>query len=318
MVEDEEALGAFGKSQTYRSKEVNMAAEDFDDALVMFKLRSGKVRLADDKTLYIESVGDVVLKTYFGTSWTLKDVRSYGGFNANLQLSVAERLSRTFRAESTGIYAEALKMLWADSVSTAYLIYCIPYVPKGLRIPEEDEAMKMYIHRKWLRLNAIQSQVVLVDIPENLAENDSIVAEHRLSSKISQSLGGRLRDSIGMKIYQRVYGSRKKKAIIEKMVSLEKNQTCSLVRISAGKKASQILWMFKVKEEHNGRKRYKAKLVVKGFQQKRGVGDEREVEVLRSFNWPPSELITEDGVLPERGYSQFNDVSSGYLVSKVS
>ncbi|GJX94655.1 retrovirus-related pol polyprotein from transposon TNT 1-94 [Tanacetum coccineum] len=48
------------------------------------------------------------------------------------------------------------------------------------------------------------------------------------------------------------------------------------------------------------------------------VGDEREVKVLRSFNWPPSELITEDGFLPERGYSQFNDVSSGYLVSKVS
>ncbi|GKD63449.1 hypothetical protein Tco_1305557, partial [Tanacetum coccineum] len=48
------------------------------------------------------------------------------------------------------------------------------------------------------------------------------------------------------------------------------------------------------------------------------IGDEREVEVLRSLNWPPSELITEDGVLPERGYSQFNDVSSGYLVSKVS
>ncbi|GKA65522.1 hypothetical protein Tco_0765229, partial [Tanacetum coccineum] len=31
------------------------------------------------------------------------------------------------------------------------------------------------------------------------------------------------------------------------------------------------------------------------------VGDEREVEVLRSFNWPPSELITKDGVLLERG-----------------
>ncbi|GKD32558.1 hypothetical protein Tco_1248067, partial [Tanacetum coccineum] len=47
-------------------------------------------------------------------------------------------------------------------------------------------------------------------------------------------------------------------------------------------------------------------------------GDESEVEVLRSFNWPPSELITEDGVLPERGYSHFNDVTSRYLVSKVS
>ncbi|GJT03038.1 hypothetical protein Tco_0824207 [Tanacetum coccineum] len=33
------------------------------------------------------------------------------------------------------------------------------------------------------------------------------------------------------------------------------------------------------------------------------VGDEIEVEVLRNFNWPPSELITEDGFLPDRGYS---------------
>ncbi|GKB73085.1 DNA helicase [Tanacetum coccineum] len=31
-------------------------------------------------------------------------------------------------------------------------------------------------------------------------------------------------------------------------------------------------------------------------------GDESEVEVLRNFNWPPSELITEDGVLPHVPY----------------
>ncbi|GJV84977.1 retrovirus-related pol polyprotein from transposon TNT 1-94 [Tanacetum coccineum] len=37
--------------------------------------RSGKVHLADDKTLDIAGVEDVVLKTSFGTSWTLKDVR---------------------------------------------------------------------------------------------------------------------------------------------------------------------------------------------------------------------------------------------------
>ncbi|GJR75740.1 retrovirus-related pol polyprotein from transposon TNT 1-94 [Tanacetum coccineum] len=129
----EEALGAFGKSQTYSAedrykgrgydrgqeaeqKQVEImkdrrdkvqaeyhAARDSDDALVCcventvedrimdsgasfhatyckeelerFKLRSGKVRLADDKTLDIAGVGDVVLKTSFGTSWTLKDVR---------------------------------------------------------------------------------------------------------------------------------------------------------------------------------------------------------------------------------------------------
>ncbi|GJR85874.1 hypothetical protein Tco_0209885 [Tanacetum coccineum] len=46
------------------------------EELERFKLRSGKVRLADDKTLDIEGIGDVVLKTSFDTSWTLKDVRN--------------------------------------------------------------------------------------------------------------------------------------------------------------------------------------------------------------------------------------------------
>ncbi|GJV21851.1 hypothetical protein Tco_1370871 [Tanacetum coccineum] len=164
------------------------------------------------------------------------------------------------------------------------------------------------------------------------------------------------------------------------MVSREKNQTCSLVRISAIKKASQSLWMFRVKEEQDGSKRlvlsilaakdlHLEKIDVKTtflhggldediymtqsagkeenlvcklkkssdmakfnkpkwwfplvFEMKdrcsekqvlsyvltvgvtivediHQVSDEREVEVLRSFNMPPSELITEDGLLPER------------------
>ncbi|GJV43320.1 putative RNA-directed DNA polymerase [Tanacetum coccineum] len=100
------------KPVTSRDKEVNMAAGDYDDALVCcventiddrimdsgasfhatyckeelerFKLRSGKVRLADDKTLDIVGVGDVVLKTFFGTSWTLKDVRYIPGLKKRL------------------------------------------------------------------------------------------------------------------------------------------------------------------------------------------------------------------------------------------
>ncbi|GKA64623.1 putative RNA-directed DNA polymerase [Tanacetum coccineum] len=59
-----------------------------------------------------------------------------------------------------------------------------------------------------------------------------------------------------------------KKAINEEMVSLEKNQTWSLVRLPVGKKELQSKWVFRVKEEQDGRKRYKARLVVKGFQQK--------------------------------------------------
>ncbi|GJW59032.1 retrovirus-related pol polyprotein from transposon TNT 1-94 [Tanacetum coccineum] len=100
------------KPVTSRDKEVNMAAGDYDDALVCcventiddrimdsgasfhdtyckeelerFKLRSRKVRLADDKTLDIAGVGDVVLKTSFGTSWTLKDVRYIPGLKKRL------------------------------------------------------------------------------------------------------------------------------------------------------------------------------------------------------------------------------------------
>nr|GFA07906.1 retrovirus-related Pol polyprotein from transposon TNT 1-94 [Tanacetum cinerariifolium] len=76
----------------YEDKEVNMVARDYNDALVCcventiddriidygasfhatyckeelerFKLRSGKVFLADDKTLDIAGVRDVVLKTF--------------------------------------------------------------------------------------------------------------------------------------------------------------------------------------------------------------------------------------------------------------
>ncbi|GKE07347.1 hypothetical protein Tco_1399365 [Tanacetum coccineum] len=139
-----------------------------------------------------------------------------------LQFGVAEILGRTFRAESTGIRVEAPKMLWAYSVSTAYLIYRIPYVPIRLHIPEEewrgkdissDSDEMRYSFRDTKSHQVIRcrditfmdsicrarsatdssslakpiqkSQVVLVDIPENLAENDSIVAEYGLSSEIT-------------------------------------------------------------------------------------------------------------------------------------
>ncbi|GKE92098.1 retrovirus-related pol polyprotein from transposon TNT 1-94, partial [Tanacetum coccineum] len=155
-------------------------------------------------------------------------------------------------------------------------------------------------------IRRVTSQVVLVDIPENLAENDSIVAEHGLSSEITQSPGGspdtseesennrsfedsgRLDEEYSKYIassnkggsetpqvrrstrefrapiryspsanyllltnnsepesYSEALSSKEsvqwKKAINEEMVSLEKNQTCSLVRLPVGMKASQRL-----------------------------------------------------------------------------
>ncbi|GJY36504.1 retrovirus-related pol polyprotein from transposon TNT 1-94 [Tanacetum coccineum] len=79
-----------------------------------------------------------------------------------------------------------------------------------------------------------KSQEVLVDISENLAEDINIVAEHGLSSE-----------------YLRAQWE---KATNKRM--------CSFVKISAGKKASQSLWMFKVIEEQNSSERHEAPLSI--------------------------------------------------------
>ncbi|GKB76585.1 retrovirus-related pol polyprotein from transposon TNT 1-94 [Tanacetum coccineum] len=291
-----------------RGKEVNMAAGDFDDVvccventvedriidsgasfhatyykeeLERFKLHSGKIRLADDKTLDIAGVSDAVLKTSFGTSWTLKDVRyipglkrrqgNYRGWSkfiqkatalhllhqsedpatmillskitpgvANgivmlkivpetpLQFGVARRLSQTFKVESMGLRAETLKILRADSVfgydsfvkvkdvcGEAMICTFIGSGSDEMRYNFQDTKSHQVIRSRDITFadsiygaksatdsssltNPIQkSQVVLVDIPENLTENDSIVAEHGLSSKITQSPGGSLDTSEG-------------------------------------------------------------------------------------------------------------------------
>jgi hypothetical protein len=41
--------------------------------------------------------------------------------------------------------------------------------------------------------------------------------------------------------------------------------------LPARKRALQNKWVYKLKEEYGGEKRYKARLVVKGFAQKKGI-----------------------------------------------
>nr|GEV79370.1 retrovirus-related Pol polyprotein from transposon TNT 1-94 [Tanacetum cinerariifolium] len=199
---------------------------------------------------------------------TRKLKRSCGRYNASLQVKclkfgVAGKLSQTFRAESTGLRAEASNMLLADSARAQMKCHTA-----------------FGIHRV-----------------------TSIVAEHGLSSKITKSLGGSSDASGGSKnsgsfedsgrsdekdskegtsskvggfetlqvrrsiresrapvrysllanyllleennepeSYSEALSSKEsvqwKKAIIDEIVSLEKNQMCSLLRILAGKKAS--------------------------------------------------------------------------------
>ena len=57
----------------------------------------------------------------------------------------------------------------------------------------------------------------------------------------------------------------------EEMDYLVNNHTWDLVQLLAGKRALDNKWVYRLKEEDGGKKRYKARLVVKGFAQKKGI-----------------------------------------------
>ena len=57
----------------------------------------------------------------------------------------------------------------------------------------------------------------------------------------------------------------------DEMDSLLGNQTWELTELPIGKKTLHNKWVYRIKNEHNGSKRYKARLVVKRFQQKKGI-----------------------------------------------
>ncbi|KAH9319303.1 hypothetical protein KI387_021072, partial [Taxus chinensis] len=59
-------------------------------------------------------------------------------------------------------------------------------------------------------------------------------------------------------------------AMDEEHKSLMENQTWDLVKLPEGKRALQNKWVYRVKDE-GGNKRYNARLVVKGFAQKKGI-----------------------------------------------
>ena len=59
------------------------------------------------------------------------------------------------------------------------------------------------------------------------------------------------------------------KCMKEEMDSLENNQIWDLFQFPARKRGLQNKWVYKLKEEDGGKRQYKARLVVKGFTQKK-------------------------------------------------
>ena len=58
----------------------------------------------------------------------------------------------------------------------------------------------------------------------------------------------------------------------DEMKSLHENHSFELVKLPKGKRALKNRWVYRVKqEEHTSQPRYKARLIVKGFSQKKGI-----------------------------------------------
>ena len=57
----------------------------------------------------------------------------------------------------------------------------------------------------------------------------------------------------------------------DEMRSLEKNDTWVLTELPAGKRALLNKWVFRIKTEQDGKRRFKDHLVVKGYSQRKGI-----------------------------------------------
>ena len=55
------------------------------------------------------------------------------------------------------------------------------------------------------------------------------------------------------------------------MRSLEKNDTWVLTELPAGKRVLLNKWVFRIKTEPDGKRRFKTRLVVKGYSQRKGI-----------------------------------------------
>ncbi|KAL8106789.1 hypothetical protein AgCh_023527 [Apium graveolens] len=214
------------------------------------------------------------------------------------QNGVAERMNRTLneRAKSMRLHAGLPKMFWADAVSTAaYLINRGPSSPLGFKIPEEEwQEKEVELTKKVVRSrdvtfneNVVYKDKLVVDseFTKEQPEKEEAVLEDITETDLAGNSGSSEYVDDRVPVTQRYSPSAYyllteegepqcysealqvndsvpwKSAMDEEMSSLEKNETWSLTELPAGKKALHNKWVFRIKEEHDGSKRYKASIV---------------------------------------------------------
>ncbi|RVX04667.1 Retrovirus-related Pol polyprotein from transposon TNT 1-94 [Vitis vinifera] len=186
------------------------------------------------------------------------------------QNGVAKRMNRTLneRARSMRLHAGLPKTFWADAVSTAaYLINRGPSVPMEFRLPEE-----VWSGGEEDKEN-VNSQVDLsTPVAEVRRSSRNIRPPQRYSPVLNYLL---LTDGGEPECYNEALqdenSSKWELAMKDEMDSLLGNQTWELTELPVGKKALHNKWVYRIKNDHDGSKRYKVRLVVKVFQQKEGI-----------------------------------------------
>ncbi|KAL6351502.1 hypothetical protein AAG906_040856 [Vitis piasezkii] len=167
-----------------------------------------------------------------------------GGFSEYCANGVVERMNKTLneRARSMRLHVGLPKTFWADAISTtAYLINRGPSAPMEFGLLEEVWSDKE------------------VDFSTPVGEVRRFSRNIRPPQSYSppECYDEALQDE---------NSSKWELAMKDEMDSLLGNQTWELTKLSIGKKALHNKWVYKIKNEHDGSKRYKARLVVKGFQ----------------------------------------------------
>ncbi|GKD46360.1 hypothetical protein Tco_1271005 [Tanacetum coccineum] len=204
----------------------------------------------------------------------LQRLESYGRYNANLQVKCLMfdnggeyRLripKEEWRGKDTSLVH--LKVFSCDSFVKVKDVY--GEAMKCTVIGNSSDEIEFSFWDSKVPFSKVEYTVMdsIMEPVYTKSKNDNIVAEHGLRF-IKRNL---LRAHRNVIHEVQIVELRDRKDHMKISKDEHPFRKLRTLQLPAGKKASQRLWMFMVKEEQDRSKRYKARLMVNGFQQKRG------------------------------------------------
>ncbi|RVW22925.1 Retrovirus-related Pol polyprotein from transposon TNT 1-94 [Vitis vinifera] len=260
----------------------------------------GKVYLADGSALDVVGLGDVRISLPNGSVWLLEKVTkgarvlARGKKTGTLYMTSCPRdtiavadannggeyidggfseycAAQGIRMEKTipgtpqqnGV-AERMNRILNERART-YLINRGPSVPMEFRLPEEVWSGKEVMYK--------DRSTVTSDVTEIDQKKSEFVNLDELTESTVQKGGEEDKENVNSQVdlSTPVAEVRRSSRNIRPPQRYSPVLNYLLLTDGVGKKALHNKWVYRIKNEHDGSKRYKARLVVKGFQQKEGI-----------------------------------------------